>query len=89
VTHLHAAAPEQTCSVVRSLVVVLVAHHTRERQYGARARSSFFQTAKNSKFEFRKNSKKYQSVVYDLFYQCVKFYYEISFILSSEKITKI
>jgi hypothetical protein len=39
--------------------------------------------------KFEKIQKKYQSVVYDLFYQCVKFYYEISYILSSAKITKI
>jgi hypothetical protein len=39
--------------------------------------------------KFEKIQKKYQSVVYDFFYQCVQFYYEIPYILSSEKRTKI
>jgi hypothetical protein len=51
------------------------------------ARFSKLQKIQNLNFE--KIQKKYQSVVYDLFYQCVKFYYKISYILSSAKITKI
>jgi hypothetical protein len=53
--------------------------------HGAR----FSKLQKNQNLNFKKIQKKYQSVVYDLFYQCVKFYYEISYILSSAKITKI
>jgi hypothetical protein len=48
----------------------------------------FFKLQKIQNLNFEKIQKKYQSVVYDLFYQCVKFYYKISYILSSAKITK-
>jgi hypothetical protein len=51
--------------------------------------SSFFQNSKNLNLEFWTNSKKYQNVVYDLFYLCVNLYHKITYILFSAKITKI
>jgi hypothetical protein len=53
--------------------------------HGAR----FSKLQKIQNLNFGKIQKKYQSVVYNLFYQCVKFYYKISYILSSAKIIKI
>jgi hypothetical protein len=41
-----------------------------------------------SNFKFEKNKKKYESVVHDLLYLCVNFYYKIRCILFLTKITK-
>jgi hypothetical protein len=55
------------------------------RRFGGRAsKTSFFQTFKKLNLKkFKK--KKYQSVVYDLFYLFVNLHYEISCIMSSAK----
>jgi hypothetical protein len=60
------------------------------RQYGGRAPwSLFFYIQKNQILNFEIFYKKYQSVVYDLFYLCVNLYYEIPCIMSSQKNHKI